>query len=79
MPFADNAAHDLWSVFSEIACTEEGCPHVVRPQDVKDTLRTLYRNLHTLAERVIIHAVFTRHIKLLYVKTKQNHEPLNRQ
>ncbi len=75
MSIVHNTLHQVRCLFSKITRAEEGCPDIVLFQYIEDTVRTFYADLHTFCQREI-HAMLTRYVELLCIKTQQYHVSL---
>ena len=65
----DKSLDDLWGTLSKVRCREEGCTYPLCLEDIKDRMRTLYRDAYLLLHGKV-YPMLTGYIELLNVEAQ---------
>ena len=69
MPLLDESLDDLGGTLSKVRCREEGRTYLLSLEDIKDRMRTLYRDTYLLLYGKV-YPMLTGHIELLDVEAQ---------
>ena len=69
VPLLDESLDDLGSTLSKVRCGEEGSTYPTSLEDIKDRMRTLYRDTYLLLHGKV-YPMLTGHIELLDVEAQ---------